>query len=173
MRKASQIITFFLLLSTLISCTKENNEATLPNPNDPALVGKWKDAGIKGSITIVFMDEKSTIPLDESATDALIEFKADGTVTDLSLLGDDTQFTKYKTSGNQLIISGIENNKPVEFLLFYKISGKSLLLTMDKELLGKNAKALDAVDSNSFYIEFLEFINNITDFTFENTYQKV
>lgn len=172
MKKVNQILILITIIALFFGCNKENS-AISPGGSNSALVGKWKDGGTKGSITIDILGQKTTEPLDEPATNAIIEFKSDGTVLDLTALGDETKITKYKTSGSQLILTGTDNGKPIEFTFNYNISGKILLLTMDKALFQKNIKALSATGSDSELADLNEFLTLITDIKFEGTYEKI
>jgi hypothetical protein len=164
MKKANQILILCFFTAIIFSCSKKASDSV-----SPAIVGKWKDAGLKGTITINFMGQVATEPLDEAATGNIVEFKSDGTVENLSALGDETQFTKYKTSGNLLTLTGTEAGKPIELAFNYSVSGSTLLLTMDKALFGKNLVVIAAADPTSDLADLKEFVSFITDFKYEHT----
>jgi hypothetical protein len=167
MKKANQILTLCLFMAMAIGCSKKSSDSV-----SPALVGKWKDAGVKGNFTISFMGQTATETLDEPATGDIIEFKSDGSVENLSAPGDDTQFTKYSTSGNQLTLSGTQDGKAIEFSFNFSVSGSTLLLTMDKALFAKNIAAVSAAGADSDLADLKEFVSFITDFKYEHTLTK-
>ncbi len=168
MKKANQLLILCLLISIAFSCKKDGETAAI----GPSVVGKWKDGGTKGSMTIDFLGQKATEPLDVAATNEIIEFKSDGTISNLSAPGGDTELTKYKTSGNQLILTGVEAGKSFDFILNYSLNGNTLLLSMDKALFAKNIVAIAAAGGDSELADFKEFATFITDLSYTQTLTK-
>lgn len=164
MKNSIQIFILLFFISTIFSCSKKSSDSV-----SPAIVGKWKDNGVKGTFTINFMGQMASESLDEVATGDIIEFKSDGSVQNLTSIGDETQFTKYKTSGNVLTLNGTNNGKPLEFLFNFSVNGSALLLTMDKATFGKNVAAISVTDPNNDLADLKEFISFITDFKYEHT----
>jgi hypothetical protein len=167
MRK--QILFLCLFITISLSCSKKEGDSIMAGPS---IVGKWKDGGIKGSITIDFLGQKATEPLDEVPTDQIVEFKSDGTIVNFSAPGDETQFTKYKTIGNQLVLTGIEGTKSFDFIFNLSVNGNTMKLTMDKDLFNKNVLSISASGSDSELADYKEFASFITDLKFEQTLLK-
>lgn len=167
MKKVNQYFILCFFMAIIFGCSKKASDSV-----SPALVGKWKDAGLKGNFTINFMGQTATESLDEAATGDIIEFKSDGSVSNLSAIGDETQFTNYKTSGNLLTLTGTQAGKPIEFGFNYNVNGSTLLLTMDKSLFAKNIVAASSADPDSDLADLKEFVSFITDFKYEHTLLK-
>jgi hypothetical protein len=164
-----QILFLCLIITISISCSKEEGDSITAGPS---IVGKWKDGGTKGSITIDFLGQKATESLDSAATNEIVEFKSDGTIVNFSTPDDETQFTKYKTIGNQLVLTGIEGTKSFDFIFNYNVNGNTMKLTMDKDLFNKNVLAIAASGSDSELADYKEFASFITDLKFEQTLLK-
>jgi hypothetical protein len=172
MKRANQILIFCFFIAFAISCNKKSDDGV--SPATSAIVGKWKDAGTKGSMTVNLLGQTSTESLDEPATGEIVEFKSDGTVVDFSAPGDDSQFTKYKTSGNQLILTGTEtaSGKSFDFAFNYSISGKTMKLTMDNALFKQNITAISKAGGDGDLADLAAFLEFITDIKYEGTLEK-
>lgn len=172
MKKANQILIFCFFVAFAISCNKKSDDGV--SPSSSAIVGKWKDMGTKGSMTMNLFGQATTESLDEPATGVITEFKSDGTVVDFSAPGDDTQLTKYKTSGNKLIFTGTESTtgKSFDFAFNYSISGKTLKLTMDNALFKENITAISKAGGEGDLAELAGFLEVITDIKYEGTLEK-
>lgn len=164
-----QILFLCLFITISMSCSKEKEDSIMAGPS---IVGKWKDGGTKGSITIDFLGQKATEPLDEVAKDQIVEFKSDGTIVNFSTPDEEIQFTKYKTIGNQLVLTGIEGTKSFDFIFNYNVNGNTMKLTMDKELFAKNVIAISAAGIDNELSDYKEFVSFITDLKFEQTLLK-
>ena len=164
MRKVNQYFILCFFMAIIFGCSKKASDSV-----SPSIVGIWKDNGVKGTFTITFMGQTATESLDEAATGDNIEFKSDGSVTNLSAIGDETQFTKYKTTGNLLTLTGTQLGKPIEFSFNFTVSGSNLLLTMDKALFAKNIVAVSSVDPDSDLADLKEFVSFITNFKYEHS----
>ena len=130
MKKVNQLL-LCLFIAIAFSCKKDGEAGVV----GPSIVGKYKDGGTKGSMTIDFLGQKQTVPLDEAATNEIIEFKADGTISSFTAIDGTAEFTKYKTSGSQLILTGTENSKTFYFFGFFIYSfNKSITSLVFKTL---------------------------------------
>ncbi len=165
MKKLNQII-FIWLTIVIISCNKKEGDAILTGPS---LVGKWKDTGVKGTITIDFLGQKATEPLDVAPMNDIVEFKNDGTIVNFGGSDSDLKITKYKNTTTQLTFSGTQDNKAFDLIFNFKLNGTALLLTLNKELFSKNAFALSAAGVDSDLADFKEFASFITDIKYEQT----
>lgn len=172
MKRANQILIFCFFIAIAISCNKKSDDGV--SPSSSAIVGKWKDGGVKGSMTINFLGQTSTESLDQPATSDIVEFKSDGTVVDFTAPGDDTQFTKYRTSGSQLILTGTEatTKKSFDFTFNYSISGKTMKLTMDNALFKQNLTSISKAGADGDLADLVEFLEFITDIKYEGTLEK-
>ncbi len=169
MKKANKISILCLFIAITFGCNKSSDNAS------PAIIGKWKSGAITGSLTLNIQGQPTKEPLDEAATGEIVEFKSDGSVTNLTAPGDDAQLNKYRTSGGQLILSGTEatTKKPVDFIFNFKITGSTMVLSMDKSLFTKNIESLSAAGSTSDLADLKELLALITDLTYNFTLEKV
>jgi hypothetical protein len=166
MKNSKSVVILFLSLVILYGCNKKSS-----NGVSPALVGKWKDGGTKGSITLTVGVQSQTEPLDDPGTGSIIEFKADGTVTE-SNPSDGFGFTKYKTSGSQIIFTILDQGKTYDFTFNYNISGSVLTLTMDKTIFLKNLDAVAAAGVTDGFADLIAFKSAISAITYTQTFNK-
>ena len=168
MKKVNQLLLLCLFFAFAFGCKKDGEGGAV----GPSIVGKYKESGIKGSVTIDFLGQKATEPLDEAATNVIVEFKSDGTVTDFSALGDDTKLTKYTNTATQITLIGLENGKECSMVFNYKLSNGNLIISMDKNLFNKNLTAISAAGGDSDLADLNEFLTFITDISYEQTFIK-
>lgn len=168
MKKMNQILLLCLFVAFAFSCKKDGESGVV----GPSLVGKYKDGGTKGSLTIEFQGKIETAPLDEPATNEIIEFKSDGTVTSFNAIDGTAEFNKYKISGSQLILTGTENGKSFDWAFNYNLNGSTLTLTMDKAQFGKNLVAYSATGGDNEILDFNEFLPYFTKFNYTTTLLK-
>jgi hypothetical protein len=161
-------ITGLLLLAIVVtfSACKKNGESAV----GPSIVGKYKDLGSKGSITVNILGQTSTESLDEAPTADIYEFKADGTV--ISKFGEIT-FTKYKVAGSLITFSGTENGKSFEFVYNYTLNGKILTLSMDKELFKKNVLSYGSTGADNDFADLKDFLEFFTAVNLTSTLEKI
>ena len=160
-----QILILFCTIFLLASCSKDKDENI-----SPALVGKWKDKGTKGSFTIEAFGQKETENLDEAGTGEILEFKADGTVAGEFNGGT---INKYKTSGSRLTFNITEDGKTYDFSFVYAVAGNTLTLKIDKALINENITNIAKVDPDSDLAELKEFLQFITAWDQTSTFEKV
>lgn len=145
-----------------MGCNKKSSDGV-----SPALVGKWKNDGTKGSFTISFMGQSQTESLDEVASNEILEFKSDGTVS-----GSDSGFGKYKTSGAQITFTVNDSGKIYDATFKYVVSGSTLTLSLDKALfvqLIDNASKAGVTDDLADLAAFKDAISAVE---VTQTYQK-
>ena len=146
MKKVNHILCLCLLMAISIGCSKKEVDAI---KSGPSLAGKWKDGGVKGTITIDFLGQKATESLDEEPTIDIIEFKSDGTIVNFVGTDGELKFTKYKNTSTQLTFSGNQGSKTFDLIFNFKLSGATMILSLDKELFSKNAFALSSAGVDS------------------------
>jgi hypothetical protein len=168
MKNAIKTLVICYLVAFIFSCTKKESDNVTPNIQKESIVGKWKDAGTKGVIKIEYQGQKVSKPIDEVASNEITEFKADGTILNLSAPGEGTQFSKYSTKGDQLTLVGTEAGKTFEFVFTYKITGGQLVLSMDKALFVRNISAISKAGFDTGFEDIMEFIDLITEIQYDH-----
>ncbi len=167
MKKSNQLIILVFAIALLIGCNKKSTDSI--SPATSALVGKWKDGGLKGSITVSIAGQTATEPLDEEATNETFELKADGTITES---GSGFGFTKYKSSGVQVTFTILENGKTYDIVFNYAISGNTLTLSMDKALFIKNLEVQAKADPTADLADLIAIKDAITAISYVQTLLK-
>jgi hypothetical protein len=172
MKKVSNFLVISFLAAFIFSCTKKDSDSVSPPIQAESIVGKWKDAGTKGHIKMTVEGQTFMEPIDEAATNDIVEFKGDGTILNLSTPGEGSQFTKYTTKNDELILTGRDVNKSFEFIFIYKIVAGKLTLSMDKKLFVKNIEALAKAGVASGFEEIQEYLTFITEIQYEHFMNK-
>jgi hypothetical protein len=168
MKNVIKTLVICYLAIFIFSCGKKESDSVTPTIQKESIVGKWKDAGTKGAIKIEYQGQKITEPIDEVASNEIVEFKANGTISNLSAPGHGTQFSKYSTKGDQLTLVGNDGGKNFEFVFKYKITGSQLVLSMDKTLFVRNITAISVVGIDTGFEGMMEFIDFITEIQYDH-----
>ncbi|MES2796264.1 MAG: hypothetical protein V4683_09875 [Bacteroidota bacterium] len=174
MKTINQIFRICLFFALSIGCSKDNIDVANPSSE---LAGKWKDQGIKGSLTIDIMGRKSTESLEQPINVDLLEFKNDGSITNskaLSAISNALLITKYSFSSKQLTFSGTESytKKSINLVFNYSLNGNFLILSMDKELFTKNVESLPDIGPGSEFEFLKEIVPFVTEYKYEHTFEK-
>ena len=162
MKNSKSILLLFFSLLILLGCNKKSSDGV-----SPALVGKWKNAGTKGSFTISFMGQSGTESLDEAASSEILEFKSDGTVS-----GSDSGFGKYKTSGSQITFTVNDSGKVYDATFNYTVSGSTLTLSLDKGLFIQLIDNVSKAGVSGDLADLVAFKDAISAVDVTQTYQK-
>jgi hypothetical protein len=168
MKNTIKILAMSFLVTLLFNCTKKETDSVVPTIQKETLVGRWKDAGIKGKIVIEYQGQKVTEPIDEDANNEVVEFKANGTISNLTALGNGTQFSKYSTKGDQLTLLGTKEGKSFDFIFIYKITGSQLVLSMDKALFVRNVSAMSKAGFSSDFEDFEKYLDAISSIQYDH-----
>jgi hypothetical protein len=171
MKNLLKIFALSFLVTFAFSCKKSDSESVTPaSPiQSESIVGKWKDAGTKGFIQVTYEGQVIKEPIDQPASNDVVEFKSNGTIVNLSTPGDGPQFTKYSTKNDQLILVGAQGGKSFEFIFTFDIKGGNLVLSMDKKLFVKNLEVMSKAGIVTEFEDMYKFLTYITEMKYDHS----